>query len=165
MRSIGNHNVNPVYGVFNGINSQFTGKDFLDNTPMSRSDGITDIVASVLPVGKVGKVAKGLMGLEKTAVKDATHTVYQGFDKGVVKYVGLTSRDPLKRFGEHVSAGGPKSFLTYQAVADATHLSKTSARVLEQRLINLYGLEKNGGQLLNKINSIAPKNWWQHGIK
>jgi hypothetical protein len=34
-----------------------------------------------------------------------------------------------------------------------------------QTLINQYGLQKNGGLLLNKINSIAPKNWWQYGIK
>lgn len=41
----------------------------------------------------------------------------------------------------------------------------TETRVWEQTLINRYGLEKNGGLLLNKVNSITLKNWWQYGIK
>jgi len=44
-------------------------------------------------------------------------------------------------------------------------LTRTQARVWGQTLINQYGLQKNGGLLLNKINSIAPANWWQYGIK
>ena len=31
-------------------------------------------------------------------------------------------------------------------------------------LINQYGLEKNGGQLINMINSISPKFWDTFGI-
>jgi hypothetical protein len=29
---------------------------------------------------------------------------------------------------------------------------------------SLSGLMKNGGQLLNKINSLSPKRWAQHAI-
>ncbi|WP_181302054.1 hypothetical protein [Rhodanobacter sp. PCA2] len=43
-------------------------------------------------------------------------------------------------------------------------MTKQQARVMEQTLINQYGLEKNGGQLLNKINSISPKYWEKNGI-
>lgn len=37
-------------------------------------------------------------------------------------------------------------------------LSRVDARAVEQALIELYGLAKNGGALLNKINSIAQSN-------
>jgi hypothetical protein len=94
------------------------------------------------------------------------YLVYQGFDKaGVVKYVGITGRDATVRFGEHLSSGTARSLLRYEIVPNATNLSKTGARVWEQTLINQYGLGKNGGQLLNKVNSIAPKYWWQYDIK
>ncbi len=36
---------------------------------------------------------------------------------------------------------------------------------MEQNLINKYGLQKNGGQLYNRINSIAPKFWDKYKIK
>jgi hypothetical protein len=38
------------------------------------------------------------------------------------------------------------------------------ARILEQNLINKFGLERDGGQLFNKINSISEKNWFKYGI-
>jgi hypothetical protein len=37
-------------------------------------------------------------------------------------------------------------------------LSRSDARAVEQALIELHGLGKNGGTLLNKINSIAKTN-------
>jgi len=46
-----------------------------------------------------------------------------------------------------------------------TNLTKTEARVIEQTIINQFGMQKNGGQLLNKINSIAPSKWELHGIQ
>jgi len=39
------------------------------------------------------------------------------------------------------------------------------ARIMEQNLINKYGMIKNGGSLYNKINSISPKYWDKYGIK
>jgi hypothetical protein len=39
------------------------------------------------------------------------------------------------------------------------------ARIGEQMRINLHGLQKNGGQLLNRINSVAQKYWELYGIK
>jgi len=40
----------------------------------------------------------------------------------------------------------------------AKGLTRFEARAVEQALIELHGLSKNGGQLLNKINSIAQKH-------
>ena len=37
-------------------------------------------------------------------------------------------------------------------------LSRSDARAVEQALIEVHGLGKNGGTLLNKINSIAASN-------
>ena len=38
------------------------------------------------------------------------------------------------------------------------NLSRSDARAVEQTLIELRELEKNGGTLINKINSIAESN-------
>jgi hypothetical protein len=69
------------------------------------------------------------------------------------------------RFAEHLNSGTGKSLLQYRVVDGATGLSRTGARVWEQTLINQYGLQKNGGLLLNRINSISPKYWHKHLIK
>lgn len=112
---------------------------------------------------------KGLLNLARRgtvrAAKKGSHVVYQGVDKsGVVRYVGRTKRAPSVRFGEHRNAiGTGRELLQYSERAKG--LTKTQARVLEQQLINKFGLQKNGGSLLNKINSIAPKYWQQHGIR
>ena len=102
---------------------------------------------------------------EATAAKgvsQGTNVVYQGFNKaGVVEYVGITGRDAAVRFGEHLSSGTAKSLLRYEVVPGATNLSRTGARVWEQTLINQHGLNN----LLNVRNSIAPKYWFQYGIK
>jgi len=37
-------------------------------------------------------------------------------------------------------------------------LSRGDARAVEQALIEIHGLGKNGGTLLNKINSVAASN-------
>ena len=122
-------------------------------------DGVAN---SALKIGKNVIAGADEIG---NAAKSVTNLVYQGVDKtGVVRYVGITEREAVVRFGEHLSSGTAKSFLRYEVVPGATNLSRTGARVWEQTLINQYGLQKNGGLLLNKINSIAPKNWWQHGI-
>ena len=38
-----------------------------------------------------------------------------------------------------------------------SNLSRSDARAVEQALIEIHKLGKNGGSLLNKINSISPK--------
>jgi hypothetical protein len=50
-----------------------------------------------------------------------------------------------------------------RVVQGGTRATLEAAKKLEQQLINQYG-GKNGGQLLNKINSIAEKYWKELGI-
>jgi hypothetical protein len=121
---------------------------------------------------QMAKAATGLASKEavKTAAgesaKNGTYSVYEGLDAaGKTRYVGITGRDATIRFGEHLNSGTARSLLDYRAIDGATSLSKTQARIWEQTLINQYGLQKNSGMLLNKINSIAPEYWWQYGIK
>lgn len=97
-----------------------------------------------------------------------TYSVYQGFDSAnKLKYVGITSRDAAIRFGEHYQAiGTGKELLDYRVIKGAENLTKSQARIWEQNIINQYGLAgQEGGKLLNKINSIAPKNWMKFGIR
>jgi hypothetical protein len=107
------------------------------------------------------------LGLTKVVglVKKA-YVVYERLDAaGKVRYVGITSRDAAIRFGEHINSGTAKSLLDFRVIEGATNLTKTQARVFEQTLINQYGMQKNGGMLLNQINSISQKNWFLYGIK
>jgi uncharacterized protein with PIN domain len=66
---------------------------------------------------------------------------------GETIYVGITN-NLERRAGEHGAV--------LQEIIGG--LSRADARAVEQRLINEYGLSKEGGTLLNKINSIAKKN-------
>jgi RHS repeat-associated protein len=107
----------------------------------------------------------GAASVQRALAARGTHVVYQGIDKaGVVRYVGRTSRDVGTRGAEHIASGGGKENLIYRAVQGGENLTLQEARVLEQQLINQYGLGKNGGQLLNRINSIAKKYWDKYGI-
>lgn len=137
------------------------------NVSTGEKIGAVVAIAGVLPVGRVaGRVAEGVVSAEAAAgAAKGAHTVYQGIDKaGDVRYVGITSRDVATRGAEHIAASGGKEGLVYQAVDGGQGLTKQQARVMEQTLINQFGLGKNGGQLLNKINSIAPKYWKENGI-
>ena len=58
-----------------------------------------------------------------------------------------------------------RNTLEYRLVQRATSLTKNQARILEHQYIYLYGLEINGGQLLNQINSIAPSRWNSFNIR
>ncbi len=100
------------------------------------------------------------------AATTATNVVYQGIDaSNIVRYIGITERDAAIRFAEHAaSLGTGKENLIYRAIYGAEGLTRIDARIWEQNLINQYGLGKNGGLLLNKINSIAPKYWWLYNI-
>ena len=83
---------------------------------------------------------------------------------GNVRYVGITSRDPQLRFTEHLKSGTNRSTLNFETVK-IDMFGEMNARFWEQNQINQLGLQKNGGHLFNKINSIAPKNWNKFNIK
>lgn len=98
-------------------------------------------------------------------IEKGAHAVYVGLNAaGEVKYIGR-SVNVAERWYQHQAASGTgRELLRYQIVEGGTNLSLNSARVLEQNLINQFGGVK-GGQLLNKINSVAPKYWKDFGIK
>lgn len=84
---------------------------------------------------------------------------------GIIRYVGITSRDATVRWAEHAIADPAKALLQWAEAPSARFATKLEARIWEQSRINDYGLAKSGGDLLNKINSIATKYWTGLGIK
>ena len=81
------------------------------------------------------------------------HSVYiSRLEDGTVNYVGRTN-SIARRTVEHANAGRG---VAPQEVAKK--LTLRQARGLEQALINKYGMIKNGGTLINRINSIAASN-------
>jgi RHS repeat-associated protein len=127
-----------------GDGLQFVGETaaFLDPT------GIV-AVGGALAKGKNGE-AIVLIGLALLPggkkAEEAIH-VYQIIKDGRVIYVGITN-NLLRREIEH---GVPLERIV-------TMGSRLDARSVEQALIQNHGLEKNGGTLINKINSISPNN-------
>lgn len=116
----------------------------------------------------IGAVTGGVINslLRKAVVStEVTHGLYEGLNAaGEVKYIGRTSQPFATRFAQHAAKGGEKGSLFFREIEGASGMTLQQARVAEQNLINQFGLQKNGGQLLNKINSIAPKNWTQFGV-
>ena len=52
-----------------------------------------------------------------------------------------------------------------RAIKGTGNYSSIRAHALEQKLINYFQLQKNGGVLYNQINSIAPAKWQLYNIK
>ncbi len=116
------------------------------------------IGAALGPLGLYGKAwgDGGAASRGAGAASVGDWAVYTGVGAGgIVRYVGMTSRTVGTRAAEHWAESAAKAALRYGAVS--TGLTKQAARVLEQQLINQYGLARNGGTLFNRINSIAPK--------
>ena len=116
-------------------------------------------VDAAINVGTAG-VTAGIFGLIKlipfgstaTAASEAApvlYTVYRSVNGKVVQYVGITINF-ARRGTEHAAR--------FDIEVLATGLSKAEARGVEQALIELHGLRKYGGTLLNEINSISSKN-------
>jgi RHS repeat-associated protein len=72
---------------------------------------------------------------------------------GEVQYVGITESYEA-RAAAHLREKG----IRIEKIAKLENLSHDDARAVEQVMIEYYGLGKNGGTLLNKINSIASSN-------
>jgi hypothetical protein len=101
------------------------------------------------PVIRVGMVSPfGPMGAAKLAKgAEARVSVYRIVESGETTYVGITS-NLARRSVEH---GAKLDEI-------ASGLTRTEARGVEQALIEVHGLAKNGGSLTNKINSISRTN-------
>ncbi|VWC41902.1 AAdhesin HecA family protein [Burkholderia lata] len=72
---------------------------------------------------------------------------------GTVQYVGITDNIDA-RAAAHMSQKG----ISIDAIPGLENISRADARAVEQVLIEYNGLGKNGGALLNKINSISTSN-------
>jgi RHS repeat-associated protein len=125
------------------------GLQFVSETAAFVDPTGTIAVGNALANGKNGE-AIVLIGLALIPggkkAEEAVH-VYQIVKDGKVIYVGITN-NLLRREIEH---GMPLERIV-------TMGSRLDARSVEQALIQHHGLEKNGGTLVNKINSISPKN-------
>jgi hypothetical protein len=83
-----------------------------------------------------------------------TRSTYRAFDTlGNVEYVGMTINF-ARRGAEHLRAAGRQII----RIPGLNQLSKADARAVEQAMIELHEVSKNGGTLSNKINSIATTN-------
>jgi len=92
----------------------------------------------------------------KTLIVDHAATgatiVYRSVNAaGEVQYVGITN-NLARRAAEHLRGSG----IQIEKVMGG--LSRSDARAVEQVLIETHGLGKNGGTLLNRINSISSSN-------
>ena len=85
-------------------------------------------------------------------VEKGKNSVYRSIDAaGEVQYVGITN-NLARRAAEHLRTKG------IQIEKLLGGLSRSDAKAVEQVLIEIHKLGKNGGTLLNKINSISAKN-------
>jgi len=152
-------------GLAGGVGAAIKGQNFWwgNSTPLTNVAGLGPTVRTGTPGSPT--VSATTDGTVTVATKGGTNSVYQGVDEnGVVRYVGITKNDPNIRFGQHLNSNSARSELRYTVIEGTGKMTRRGARILEQQLINKYGLGKNGGQLLNKINSISPKRWDIFGI-
>lgn len=82
-------------------------------------------------------------------------TVYRSFNEktGEVNYVGITN-NIARRHAEHLRNKG----IDIIEIEGLTNLTDYDSHAVEQALIEIHLLEKNGGTLTNRINSIAKTN-------
>ena len=112
-------------------------------------------LATMAVTETISKTLKTNSVHSNTQESGGKYSVYEGIDPktGEVKYVGITKRTPQIRWAEHMRSNSNRAGLIYKVVE--TGLDKQEARVMEQLMINQFGLES----LYNSINSIAPKYW------
>ena len=109
---------------------------------------------SVLGVGKNGGVPDTATppGASMPTPPSNPTFVYRSVDaNGVTQYVGLTN-NMARRAAEHLLKKG----ISIEKVLTA--VTRSDAQAVEQALINIHRLGKDGGTLLNRINSIARTN-------
>lgn len=146
-------------GISGGISARIQGKDFW--TGKAPTQTYTPSSSNTL----LYREDASSISSPSTNTSEKMYSGYYGLDDNeVVRYVGITSRDPQIRFAEHLNSGTNRATLHFD-IKVTNIFGELNARIWEQNKINLYGLEKNGGQLFNKINSMAPKYWNKYNIK
>lgn len=149
----------------NGLNG-WTGKSNVMATRhrplMTEPDMFSPLPGDDLPTYSQAEPAD-MLKQAKIQAGQGNSIVYVGVDKNeVIRYVGRTDRNPEIRFGEHFRDGRKSMIVKFETLTNT--LDHNGSRVAEQVLINKYGLQRNEGQLINKINSISPKYWEKFGI-
>ncbi|NCB19980.1 MAG: hypothetical protein EOM61_10225, partial [Bacteroidia bacterium] len=150
---------------------EYKNQGYSVNTVVASGMAITDLGLSVLggemAFAKIGAwIGKGISALRTSgaakaaeagvevganAAKTGGNIVYHSVEAGVTQYVGITN-NLARRAAEHLGTKGIKIEPLMQG------LTRSDARAVEQALIEIHGLGKNGGTLLNRINSISPTN-------
>ena len=103
-------------------------------------------------VDAIQDISKALNRIEdaaSTLPRGNNYVYYSRNSQGIIDYVGITN-DFGRREAEWKRQGRKIEHLV-------DGLDRTSARYVEQGVIETFGMKKNGGLLDNKINSIAPK--------
>ncbi|MGY3299801.1 filamentous hemagglutinin [Pseudomonas sp. TE6288] len=123
-----------------------------------KSPGVRAAVERATEIKAIRKAETEALETAKTAgastIIGGKNCVYSCVVDGVTRYVGITS-DITKRGQAHLREKG----IVIEQIPGLKNLSRSDARAVEQTLINYHGLGKDGGTLLNKINSIsATKN-------
>jgi Possible hemagglutinin (DUF637) len=113
---------------------------------LRNGDEVLEISVSGGKVTGAGKVSTSK--IEEIAGKTC---VYSCVIDGTTRYVGITD-DVARRGKEHLRGINE---IDIEQISGLDNLSRADAKAVEQTLINYYGLGKEGGTLLNKINSIS----------
>lgn len=124
----------------------------VDIATLGKGGGLVGAGAKYVP--KAGRFLAGLTARLAPSAKgvEEGHFVYRALNEaGEVIYVGITN-DIVRRAQEHLRTKG------IEITKFLSGLSAYDARAVEHVLIEIHGLGKNGGTLLNEINSIAKKN-------
>ena len=131
--------------------SQIADKKFNSGKDVSAGELVSGglEVAGIVPAFKVLKGAKPVVA----AASKNLNVVYRSVQNGVTKYVGITNNFE-RRAAEHFASKG----MFIEGIQGLENLARKDARAVEQTLIDHFGLSKNGGSLINKINSIAKTN-------
>ena len=124
---------------------------------------VLEVASNFIPVGWITKLRylkyaaklfrwkRGGAVTGKVVVEAGDNVVYHSVEEGVTQYVGITN-NLARREAEHLASKGINIEPLMQG------LTRADARAVEQALIEVHGLGKNGGTLLNKINSIVKSN-------
>lgn len=157
-------------GVMGAIEAHALGRNVITGAIVKNNNLQSNLKLSLegldLPVYNVNLVAPNSKG---------TYTVYYGYNPGpnkdkVIRYIGITEREPTIRYNEHLISNGPRASLDFDGfeksvIPNNGSLTRMEARIWEQKMIMKYRMQKHGGLLYNKRFEIAPKNWKKYKIE
>ena len=145
--------VHPIWSV--DRNDWIQLRELRKGERLQASDGIAAVVSIAIvstnvPVYNIEIHGEHVYQVGELGLLVHNDCVYQAVDAaGNVIYVGITKNFAVRK-SQHASR------INITPIIQS--ITRSDARAIEQRLIETIGLSKNGGTLLNKINSIAQGN-------